>query len=58
VNPIELRYEIYKALHGRDDVVEVKLDSPTPGAPVSFSVKTWDPYDKVRSFTVSVTEND
>lgn len=57
MNSLELRYEVYKALHGRENVAEIKLDSPVPGEPISVSIKTWDPYDKVRSYKISVSED-
>lgn len=46
LNPVELRYEIFKKLvdlEGRGDLREVRLDSPVPGQPLTIT-STVQPY--------------
>ena len=52
MNALEVRCALKKALDAHDDVHEVYLDSPEPGAPVQLTVHTLDG----QAFAVSVQE--
>ncbi|WP_438470744.1 hypothetical protein [Streptomyces asiaticus] len=59
MNPVELRYEIYKPLVGvaRPAQIEsAELVSPVPGEPVKIRVITRDPMRQPRTLVVSVHE--
>ncbi|MFM9589941.1 hypothetical protein ACKI1J_14530 [Streptomyces scabiei] len=52
MNALEIRYALKKALDANDDVYEVEMDSPVPGAPAQLTVFSLDG----RKFTISVQE--
>lgn len=61
MNPVELRYEIYKHLVDIADVAA--LDSPKPGKPLTISLYAPDPYvrireGKARHYRVTIEETD
>lgn len=58
--PLELRYELYKALArlGRPAAIEdVTMVSPVPGEPVKLAVRTLDPMGEPRNYTISIVED-
>lgn len=60
MSPVELRYEIYKALVGLNRpaaIEDVTMVSPVPGEPVKLAVRTLDPMGEVRNYTISITED-
>lgn len=59
VNPLGLRYEIFKALAGLSrpaSIVSVDLPRPVPGTPLTIDVNTVDPSGKPRVYVVTITE--
>jgi hypothetical protein len=60
VNPLELRYEVYKNLVAtlcKDGKSHVMMTSPRPGKPVEISISAWDPNrNEYRAYTLSLTE--
>jgi hypothetical protein len=61
MNPLELRYEIFKKLvdlsDERDEIKSPEMVSPVPGEPVSIRLETTDPSGRARTFTVTISED-
>lgn len=60
MNPLELRYEIYRPLTGlsrNSQIKDAELINPVPGEPVKIRVRTVDPTGKPRVYTVSISED-
>ncbi|MFJ6183735.1 hypothetical protein [Streptomyces sp. NPDC092295] len=59
MNPLEVRYELYKYLAGLARpaaILAAEMLPPTPGEPVEIRVVTQDPMGDERAYRVSVRE--
>lgn len=57
MNPVELRYAIYKSLVDLHGVDVARLVSPSPSTPLEIKVATDDPCGGSRYFTITITED-
>ncbi len=62
MNPIELRTIVHTALHQRagtqyGDVLTCEALPPEPGEPVRLRVQAPDPSGKIRTHTISISED-
>jgi hypothetical protein len=57
MNPVELRYALYKSLLDMKGVDVAGLVSPTPGAPLEIKVASDGPDGKSRYFTITLAED-